>query len=183
MHRLPSRLFRKICLEAPGLTFTNFNKPFLLKTNTSKLVLGVVLSQKQPDGQYHPVAYASGSLTAHECNYHLTKQEFLALKWVIVEQFQEYLHWKPFVVKTDNTPLTSILTTPNLDATQHHWLESLAGFTFSIEYQKGRDNAVADSLSHVRNCEVHPRWSHHMDHRKADTHDPAVAEADEKLLD
>ena len=53
------------------------------------------------------------------------------------------------VVKTDNNPLTYILTTPNLDATQHCWLESLAGFTFSIRYQKGRGNAVADALSHV----------------------------------
>ena len=91
----------------------------------------------------------SQSLTIYEHNYHSTKQEFLALKWVIAEQFQEYLHWKLFVVKTDNNPLTYILTTPNLDATQHHWVESLAGFTFSIKYQKGRDNAVADVLSHV----------------------------------
>ena len=39
-------------------------------------------------------------------------------------------------MKTDNNPLTYILTTPNLDATWHHWLELLAGFTISIEYQK-----------------------------------------------
>ena len=91
----------------------------------------------------------SQSLIIHECNYHSTKQKFLAFKWVIAEQFQEYLHWKPFVVKTDNNPLAYILTTPNLDATHHHWVGSLAGFTFSIEYQKGRDNAVADTLSHV----------------------------------
>ena len=34
------------------------------------------------------------------------KQEFLALKWVIVEQFHEYPLWKPFIVRTDNNPLT-----------------------------------------------------------------------------
>ena len=110
---------KKACLEAPVLAFADFNKPFLLKTDTSKQGLGTVLSQKQMDGQYHPVAYASWSLTVHEHNYHSTKQEFLALKWVIVEQFQEYLLWKPFIVKTDNSPLTYIMTTPNLDATQH----------------------------------------------------------------
>ena len=71
------------------------------------------------------------------------------MKWVIAKQFQDYLHWKPFVVKTGNNPLTYILTTPNLDATLHCWVESLEGFTFSIKYQKGRDNAVADALSHV----------------------------------
>ena len=52
-------------------------------------------------------------------------------------------------MKTDNNPLTYILTTPNLDATQHHWVKVLARFTFSIKYQKGIDNDVADALSHV----------------------------------
>ena len=32
------------------LAFTNFNKPFLLETDASKLGLGVELSQKQTDG-------------------------------------------------------------------------------------------------------------------------------------
>ena len=50
------------------------------------------------------------------------KQEFLGLKWVIAEQFQEYLLSKPFTVKTDNNPLTYIVTTPNLYATRHQWV-------------------------------------------------------------
>ena len=56
-------------------------------------------------------------LTGHEHNYHSTKQEFLALKWAIIEQAHEYLLWNPFIVKTDNNLLTYIMTTPNLDAT------------------------------------------------------------------
>ena len=39
------------------------------------------------------------------------------------------------------------MTTPNLDATQHCWVESLVRFTFSIEYQKGQDNAATDALN------------------------------------
>ena len=143
------KTLKKACLEAPILSFADFNKPFLLETNASKLGLGVMLSQKQPDGWCHSVTYLSWSLTVHEHNYDYTKQEFLALKWAIAQQFQGYLHWKQFVVKTDNNPFTYILTTPNLDATQHHWVESLVGFTFTIEYQKGRDNVIADALSHV----------------------------------
>ena len=106
-----------------------------------------MLSQKQTDGQYHPVAYTNQSLTIHEHNYHSTKQEFLVLKWAIAEQFQEYILWKPFIVQTDNNPLTYIMTTPYLDATQHCWVESLVRFTFSMEYQKSWDNAATDTLS------------------------------------
>ena len=76
-------------------------------------------------------------------------KRFLELKWVIAEQFQEYLLWKPFIVRTDNNPLTYIRTTPNLDATWHWWIHSLARFTFSIEYQKGWDNVAADTISQV----------------------------------
>ena len=113
------------------------------------------------------------SLTIHEHNYHSKKQEFLALKWAIAEQFQEYLLWKPFVVRTNNNPLTYIMTTPNLDATQPWWVESLARFTFSIEYQKGQENVATEcpELSHItagcRNHEVHPRWNHHGYDRKS----------------
>ena len=84
------------------LAFVDFDKLFLSETNASKLGLGAVLSQKQADGQYHLVAYASQFLPTHEWNYHSMKQEFLVLKCEIAEQFQEYLLWKPFIVKTDN---------------------------------------------------------------------------------
>ena len=82
-------MVKKASLEAPVLAFTDFHKPFLLETGASKLGLGAVLSQKQTDGHYHPVVYASQSVTTHEGNYHSTNLKFLALKWMITEQFQE----------------------------------------------------------------------------------------------
>ena len=71
------------------------------------------------------------------------------MKWAITEQFREYLQYGPFVVRTDNNPLTYVLTTPNLDAIGHRWVAALAGFDMSIEYLKGTDNKVADTLSRV----------------------------------
>ena len=41
----------------PVLVFPNFEKPFLLEMDASKEGLGVVLSQKQSNGLYHPIAH------------------------------------------------------------------------------------------------------------------------------
>ena len=106
-------------MSSPILAFANYTKDFSLKTSASKEGLGVVLSQKQVDGHYHPVAYGSQALTAHEKNYHSTKLEFLVLKWAVTEHFKEYLLYQPFLVRTNNNPLTYIMTTQNLDTTCH----------------------------------------------------------------
>ena len=110
-------------MNSPVLAFANYTKDFLLKTDASKEGLGAVLSQKQEDGWFHPVALAAGHSTTHEKNYHSTKLEVLALKWAVTEHFKEYLLYQPFLVKTDNNPLTYIMTTPNLDTTSHRWVE------------------------------------------------------------
>ena len=110
---------KQACMNSPVLAFVNYTKDILLKMDASKEGLGTVISQKQADGWFHPVAYGSWGLMTHEKNYHSTELEFLALKWAITEHFKEYLLYQPFLVKTDNNPLTHIMTTPNLDATGH----------------------------------------------------------------
>ena len=66
-----------------------------------------------------------------------------------MEHFKEYLLYQPFLVRTDNNPLTYIMSTPNLDATGHHWVSALAKYNFWLEYQKGQDNTAADTFSRV----------------------------------
>ena len=142
-------IFKRKVQSAPVLVFPDFDKPFLLETDASKEGLGSVLSQKQGNGCYHQVTFGSRSLTPSEKNYHSSKLEFLALKWSITEHFKEYLMYSPFVVRTDNNPLTYILMTPHLDANGHRWVSTLALFQFELEYQKGADKGAADVLSQV----------------------------------
>ena len=92
-----------------------------------------------------------------EQRYHSNKQEFLALKWAVTEQFHEYLspygkNRNEFVVCTDNNPLTYIFSSANLDAAGQHWVARLASYNFSLEYQKRKDNMVADFLSWMNEC-------------------------------
>ena len=93
-------------------------------------------------------------MTETEQRYHSNKQEFLALKWAVTEQFHEYLspygkNRNEFVVWTDNNPLTYIFSLANLDAAGQRWVAQLASYNFALEYQKGKDNTVADFLSHL----------------------------------
>ena len=50
---------KQACINSPVLAFADYTKDFLLKTDASKEGLGAVLSQKQEDGRFHPVAYGS----------------------------------------------------------------------------------------------------------------------------
>ena len=152
------------CLQAPILAFPDFDKPFLLEMDASGRGLGAVLSQKQADGQYHPITYASRVMNETKQRYHSNKQEFLTLKQAVTEQFHEYLlpygkNQNEFVVCTDNNPLTYIFSSTNLDAAGQCWVARLASYNFSLEYQKGKDNMVADFLSqmneHLPEEEVH----------------------------
>ena len=124
---------------------------------------------------------------AHEKNYHSTKVELLALKWAVTEHFKEYLPYQPFLVKTDNNPLTYIMTTPNLDATGHWWVGALARFNFQLEYQKGCDNTMADVLSQITTY-LNPDAVRSIVDRItlgaahwAEIQDPAVVEGDHNL--
>ncbi|KAK7878976.1 hypothetical protein WMY93_034190 [Mugilogobius chulae] len=113
--------------------------------------LGAVLYQRQ-QGKLRVIAYGSRTLTAPEKNYHLHsgKLEFLALKWAICERFRDYLYYSPpFLVYTDNNPLTYVLTTAKLNATTHRWVAELADFQFTIKYRPGRANRDADGLSRM----------------------------------
>ena len=140
------------CLQAPILAFLDFDKPFLLEKDTSGRGLGSVLSQKQGDGWYHPITYASHVMNETKQRYHSNKQEFLTLKWAVTEQFHEYLSpygkiRNEFVVHTDNNLLTYIFSSANLDAVGQCWVACLASYNFSLEYQKGKDNTISNFLS------------------------------------
>ena len=54
--------------------------------------------------------------------YPAYKLEFLALKWDVTDQFQEYLYGGNFDVYSDNNPLLYILTSAKLDAIGQHWV-------------------------------------------------------------
>ncbi|KAL7866135.1 hypothetical protein SRHO_G00113820 [Serrasalmus rhombeus] len=132
--------------RTPVLAFADTQKSYVLHVDASLDGLGGVLYQEH-DNQLRPVAFISRSLSPSEKRYPAHKLEFLALKWAVVDKLHDYLYGVPFEVRTDNNPLTYIMTSAKLDATGHRWLSALSTYTFGLKYRPGRKNVDADSLS------------------------------------
>ena len=75
------------------------------------------------------------------------------MKWSI-KHLQTYLLGCHFKVCTDNNPLMYFLTSPNMDTTKQRLINELAKYDFSLEYQKGKNNMVADALSRIREAHL-----------------------------
>lgn len=152
--------FHKIihCLtHAPVLAFADPNKPYVLHVDSSLKGLGAVLYQEHSEG-LRPVAFASRKLKTSERNYPIHQLEFLALKWAVVDKFHDYLYGVRFTVRTDNNPLTYVLSTAKLSAVGHRWLSALSTYDFDIQYRPGRHNIDADLLSRNMPEEESEEW-------------------------
>ena len=141
-------MMKVLFTSTPILAFAGFARPFKLHTDASTTELGAILYQEQ-DGKERVIAYASRSLSKSESNYQAHKLGFLALKWPVTESFQECLYGNTFASYSDNNPLTYILTTTKLDATEHRWISKLAKFNFMIYYYLGKFNVEVDALSRI----------------------------------
>uniref|UniRef100_A0A8C7WVL3 Gypsy retrotransposon integrase-like protein 1 n=1 Tax=Oryzias sinensis TaxID=183150 RepID=A0A8C7WVL3_9TELE len=153
--------FRKTidCLvNAPVLSFADPTKPYILHVDASMSGLGAVLNQEYSEG-LRPVAFASRKLSNSEQRYPAHQLEFLALKWAVIDKFHDYLYGAKFTVRTDNNPLTYVLTSAKLNATGHRWLAALATYDFTIQYRPGRHNVDADLLSRQHEDELQTDWT------------------------
>ena len=142
-------------MNAPVLAFSDFKKPFLLEMDASGKGLRAVLSQKQDDGRYHPVAYASQTMNETKQQYHSNKQEFLALKWAVMEQFHEYLppygkNISLLSARITILSLTSSLLPISMQLVISGW--PVWQITTSLwSTKRGKIIAVADFLSRMEN--------------------------------
>ena len=137
---------KKALASPPILAFPNFDRPFILATDSSDHSMGYVLSQCDKNGLEHPIAYGGRTLHGHELKWHITDKEGLALVEA-VNHFRPYLANNSFTVYTDNVSVKWLKHIKNCQGRLGRWALTLQGYNFEIVHKASSANGNADGLS------------------------------------
>jgi hypothetical protein len=134
--------------SAPVLRHFDPDQPCIVEADSSDYVAAGVLSQPDPLGVLHPVAYFSKRLIPAECNYEIYDKELLAIIRCF-EQWRPELEGAAFPIQvlSDHKNLQYFATTKQLSHRQVRWAEYLSRFNFKIVYQPGNLNTKPDALT------------------------------------
>jgi hypothetical protein len=128
-------LKEKFCQE-PILKVYDPNLETRVKVDTSGYATGGILSQKYPDGLWHPIAYRSSSMSKEERNYKIYDREMLGCIRAL-EDWRHYLEGISFEIVTDHKNIEWWASMRDLNRRQARWTLYLSRFSFKITYRKG----------------------------------------------
>ena len=144
---------KKQLQDSPLLVHYDLKKSLWLACDASPYGVGAVISHVMENGEEKPIAFASRTLKASECNYSQIEREALSIVFG-VKRFHSYLYGRGFTLLTDHQPLVTILGpkvgVPPLAATRmQRWSLILAAYQYEIEYRESAEHANADALSRL----------------------------------
>lgn len=102
---------------------------------------------------HHPISFISRALGPRHQSLSVYEKELLAVVHA-VQSWNSYFVHRPFLIKTDQKSLKYLLEQKVTTPFQHMWLSKRMGYSFDIQYKKGRENFAADALSRVSNSEL-----------------------------
>ena len=118
-------------------------RKLILACDASPYGVGAVISQVMDDGEEHPIAFASRTLTKSERNYSQIEKEAVAIIFV-VQKFHKYLYGRLFRLYTDHKQLVTILG-PKTTRMQR-WTLILQAYNYELEYRPSKEHVNADAL-------------------------------------
>ena len=104
------------------------------------------MSQKDDNGEDHPVAYFSKKLLARELHYSTVEKECLAIR-LAANTFRVYLLGRPFKIQTDHHALQWLDCLKDSNPRLARWSLALQPYQFTVEHRAGCLNGNADALS------------------------------------
>lgn len=132
--------------------FFNGGDETFLYTDASEVAVGAVLVQKNQEGKFRVIAFASKLLSATEQRYPQTQREALGIVWA-AEHFWHYLVGHHFTIRTDAEGIAFILKkdhtqTKRIMKRADAWMLRMQAFDYAVEYVRGEEN-IADPSSRL----------------------------------
>ena len=127
-----------------------------VETDVSNYAITAILSITLPDGEIHPVAFHSRTLSSSELNYDTHDKELLAI-FEAFEKWHHYLEGSGTLIDmvTDHKNLEYFTTTKLLTRHQARWSEFLSQFNMIIRFRSGKLGTKPDVLT--RCWDIYPK--------------------------
>lgn len=139
---------KRILTTKPVLSLYDHTRDHKLCTDASDNCIAGVLMQLEPDGEWHPVFYASRRCNKAECNYDIQNKEALAVVWSC-SKYYRFLYAKRFSVQVDSAALSILNGKFSNNARVRRWQLFLQSFEYDLEVVKSEENQIADFLSRL----------------------------------
>ena len=142
---------KHLVTSAPALRPIDYksDKPIVLSVDTSKIAVGIILSQEDEEGRRHPARYGSIPMSPVESNYSQAKLELYGL-FIALRRFRLYLAGvKRLVVEVDAKYIKGMLNTPDLQpiAVLNRWIQGIKLYTFELVHVPADKHRGPDALS------------------------------------
>ncbi|GJS30204.1 reverse transcriptase domain-containing protein [Tanacetum coccineum] len=129
---------RKKLIESPILVVPNWDYDFEIMCDASDFALGAVLGQRK-DKHFHPIHYASKTMTGAQLHYTTTEKEMLAVVYAL-EKFRPYLVLSRTIVYTDHSAIKYLMAKQDAKSRLLRWILLLQEFNIEIRDKKGAEN-------------------------------------------
>ncbi|GJV29046.1 reverse transcriptase domain-containing protein [Tanacetum coccineum] len=149
---------RKKLIESPILVVPNWDYDFEIMCDASDFALGAVLGQRK-DKHFHPIHYASKTMTGAQLHYTTTEKEMLAVVYAL-EKFRPYLVLSKTIVYTDHSAIKYLMAKQDAKSRLLRWILLLQEFNLEIRDKKGAENVAATSFLDSRTSHG-PTGGHH----------------------
>lgn len=136
---------KKALCEFPVPQYPDFEKPFILTTDSSDFAVGAVLSQGEV-GKEIPTAYMSHIMKSAESNHKTMEKECLAIIYAVLHS-RPYLYDPQFILVRDHGPLKWIDSVKSPVQRLIRWRTRLREYQYTFLHKPGRLNVNADALS------------------------------------
>ena len=122
-------------------------KPFQIEANASKFATGAVLTQTDSNGDCHPVAFISRTLSPTERNYKIYDWELLNIIRAL-EEWQYYIQGLGFTTKSlsNHKNLTYFRKAQKLNRQQAWWSLYLSEYDLKLTHIAGSKMGQSDAL-------------------------------------